>query len=90
MVSDSRSHGYRARCRHYILLNSGALTEKHPSFTDAFKPIPVVRPIDALPLTVNFIIIILGNNLYFNKGLLSGNSNQLKQIQKTALKGGRI
>ena len=28
MVLDSRSHGYRARCRHYILLNSGALTEK--------------------------------------------------------------
>ena len=50
MVLDSRSHGYRARCRHCILLNSGALTEKSFLITDTFTPIPVVRPIDALPL----------------------------------------
>ena len=50
MVLDRCSHGYRARCRHCILLNSGALTEKSALITYTFQPIPVVRPIDALPL----------------------------------------
>jgi len=34
MVLDSRSHGYRARCHHGILLNSGVLTEKSFLITD--------------------------------------------------------
>ena len=51
MVLDSRSHGYRARCRHCILLNSGALTEKSSLITYTFQPILVVRQIDALPLS---------------------------------------
>jgi len=50
MVLDSHSHGYRARSRHCILRHSGSLTEKSFLITDAFKPIPVVRPIDALLL----------------------------------------
>ena len=50
MVLDRRCHRYRARCRHCALLNSGALTEKYALITYTFQPIPVVRPIDALPL----------------------------------------
>ena len=33
-----------------LLLNSGALTEKSSLITYTFQPIPVIRPIDALPL----------------------------------------
>ena len=50
MVLDSSTYGYRARCRHCILLNSGALIEKSSPNTDTFQPSPVVRPTVALPL----------------------------------------
>ena len=50
MVLDSRSHGYRVRCRHCILLNFGVLAKKSSPNSNTFQPIPVVRPTDALPL----------------------------------------
>jgi hypothetical protein len=42
--------GIEARCRHCVLLNAGALTEKSALITYAFQLIPVARSIDALPL----------------------------------------
>ncbi len=44
-------------------LNSGALTEKSALITYTFQPIPVVRPIDALPLPSESQLLELSGRL---------------------------